>query len=122
MINRRGFLATAGATLISGPTVLRAQTAPTRKLRIVVVANRYHEADGLMAALTNQMRQNSNLSYPYKVASSQVPAYPPPPQNSLNPRCLIDVKKSPSDTASSATMEIWCIDDLANVQGDSKAR
>src|SRR5260370_749970 len=122
MLNRRTFLATAGATLITGPTASFAQTTPGKKLRVVVVANRYHEADGLMAALSNQMKQSPNLSYPYKVASLQAPTYPPPPQDSLNPRCLIDVKKNPSDTAASATMEIWCIDDLANTKGESGAK
>ena len=120
MLDRRSFLATAGAALIAGPTASLAQTG--KKLRIVVVANRYHEADGLMAALSNQMKQGPNLSYPYKVASLQAPAYPPPSQDSLNPRCLIDIKKNPSDTAASATMEIWCIDDLVNAKGDSNAK
>lgn len=122
MFNRRAFLATAGATLISGPTASFAQTTPSKKLRIVVVANRNHEADGLMAALSNQMKQSPNLSYPYLVASPQVPTFPPPSQNSSNPRCLVDVKKNLSDTAASATMEIWCIDDLANTKGDSSAK
>ena len=131
MLNRRAFLATAGATLITGPTTSFAQTTPGKKLRVVVVANRYHEADGLMAALSNQMMQSPNLSYPYKVASLQAPTFPPPPQDSSNPppphdssnpRCLIDVKKNPSDTAASATMEIWCIDDLANTKGDSASK
>jgi hypothetical protein len=122
MFNRRTFLGSAGATLISGPTVLRAQTTPSKKLRIIVVANRYHEADGLMAALSNQMKQSPDLSYPYKVASPQMPTYPPHPADSTSPRCLIDVKSSPSDTVALATMEIWCIDDLADTKGDSGAK
>lgn len=121
-MKRREFLGLAGAALLSAPKALRAQPNSSKKLRIVVVANRYHEADGLMAALSNQMKQSPNLSYPYKVASLQVPTYPPPPQDSVNPRCLIDVKKNPSDTAASATMEIWCIDDLANTKGESGAK
>jgi hypothetical protein len=120
MHSRRVFLATAGVALISAPMVLRAQTS--KKLRIVVVANRYHEADGLMAALTNQMKQNLYLSYPYKVTSSKDPVYPPPPQNSTLPRCLIDIRNSTSGNTAMATMEIWCIDDLANPKGDSKAK
>ena len=68
------------------------------------------------------MKQSRNLSYPYEVASLQTPTYPPPPQDSVNPRCLIDVKKNPTDMAASATMEIWCIDDLANTKGDSGAK
>src|ERR1700731_3020410 len=67
MFNRRAFLTSAGATLISAPTVLRAQTTPSKKLRIVVVANRNHEADGLMAALCNQMAHSPKLSAPYNV-------------------------------------------------------
>src|SRR6202035_1315709 len=63
-----------------------------------------------------------NLSYPYKIVSPQVPTYPPPPQNSSDPRCLIDVRKNSSDTAPAATMEIWCIDDLANTKGESGAK
>jgi hypothetical protein len=121
-MKRREFLGLAGAALLSAPKALRAQPNPSKKLRIVVVANRYHEADGLMAALSNQMKQSPNLSYPYKVASLQAPTYPPPPQDSVNPRYLIDVKKNPSDTAASATMEIWCIDDLANTKGESGAK
>jgi hypothetical protein len=121
-MKRREFLGLAGAALFSAPRISIAQTTPSKKLRIVVVANRYHEADGLMAALSNQMKQSPNLSYPYKVASPQAPTYPPPPQDSSNPRCLIDVKKNPSDMAPAATMEIWCIDDLANPKGDSAAK
>jgi hypothetical protein len=64
MFNRRTFLTSAGATLISAPTVLRAQTTPSKKLRLVVVANRNHEADGLMAALCNQMAHSPSLSAP----------------------------------------------------------
>ena len=122
MLNRRALLATAGATMLSGSAVLRAQTTPSKKLRIVVVANRNHEADGLMAALSNQMKQSLNLSYPYNVVSLKAPTYPPAPQDSLSPRCLIDVKKNPLDTAASATMEIWCIDDLADTKGVSGAK
>jgi hypothetical protein len=120
MYNRRVFLANAGAALISAPSVLRAQTS--KKLRIVVVANRYHEADGLMAAMTNQMKQNPYLSYPYQVVTSKDPAYPPPLQNSTEPRCLVDVRNATSGNAAVATMEIWCIDDLANVKGESAAK
>jgi hypothetical protein len=118
-MKRRDFLGLAGAALITRSGASIAQPAFARKLRIVVVANKYHEADGLMAALRNQMKQSPNLSYPYNVASLQAPAYPPPAQNSVNPRCLIDIKTNPTDTAPSATMEIWCIDDLVNSQGDS---
>jgi hypothetical protein len=64
MINRRDFLATAGAALVTGPTASLAQAPPGKKLRIVVVANRYHEADGLMAAICNQMKRNPNLGAP----------------------------------------------------------
>jgi hypothetical protein len=121
-MKRREFLGLAGAALISAPAVSRAQPNPGKKLRIVVVANKNYEADGLMAALSNQMTQSLNLSYPYNVASPQVPTYPPPPQDSSNPRCLIDIRKNPKDKAGVATMEIWCIDDLANTNGISSAK
>jgi hypothetical protein len=121
-MKRREFLGLAGAALISAPKIAVAQTAPGKTLRIVVVANKNYEADGLMAALSNQMKQSPNLSYPYKVASPQVPTYPPPPQDNSNPRCLIDIRKNPTDKAGVATMEIWCIDDLANTKGDSGAK
>jgi hypothetical protein len=120
MYNRRVFLASAGAALISAPRILGAQAS--KRLRVVVVANRYHEADGLMAALTNQMKQNPYLSYPYKVATSKDPAYPPPSHNSTEPRCLIDIRNATSGSTAVATMEIWCIDDLANVKGESAAK
>jgi hypothetical protein len=127
MLNRRAFLATAGVTLISAPTVLRAQTTTSKKLRIVVVANRNHEADGLMAALCNQMAHSLNLSAPYNVdwprwlrVDSTPPAPPTPTRDPGVPRCLIDVFASASATAPIiATMEIWCIDDLAVTSGDS---
>jgi hypothetical protein len=124
MLNRRVFLATAGVTLISAPTTLRAQTTSSKKLRIVVVANRNHEADGLMAALCNQMAHNPNLSAPYNVDWPRwlrVQTNPPTPtRDPGTPRCLIDVFASASATAApTATMEIWCIDDLAVTAGDS---
>lgn len=121
-MKRREFLGLAGAALISAPKISVAQTAPGKKLRIVVVANRYHEADGLMAALNNQMKQNLSVSYPYNIAPRQAASFLLPPQNSPTPRCLIDVKKTSSDTDATATMEIWCIDDLANTKGESGAK
>jgi hypothetical protein len=117
MFNRRTFLATAGATLVTGPTVSLAQTTPSKKLRIVVVANRNHEADGLMAAVCNQMKHNPNLSVPYNVVWPRPQT--DPPTDRQKPRCLIDVLKDPSGKALSVTMEIWCIDDLANTKGVS---
>ena len=66
-MKRREFLGLAGAALLSAPKASRAQPNPNKKLRIVVVANRYHEADGLMAAVCNQMTHNPNLSVPYNV-------------------------------------------------------
>jgi hypothetical protein len=122
MLNRRAFLATAGAALIAGPTGSLAQTTSGKNLRVVVVANRYHEADGLMAAVCNQMKHNPNLSYPYNLDWPRIPSDPPPAGDSKIPRCLIDVRKNPSDTDPSATMEIWCIDDLANTKGESGAK
>jgi hypothetical protein len=117
MLNRRAFLSTAGATLITKPAASLAQTTSSKLLRVVVIANRYHEADGLMAAICNQMAHNANLSTPYSVDWPRVPS--DPPIDSHKPRCLIDVFKNPLDKAPSATMEIWCIDDLANTKGDS---
>jgi len=116
MLNRRVFLATTGAALVTSATPGIAAPASGRKLRIVVVANRYHEADGLMVALSNQMAASKCLSLPYSVVWPR--AFPPDLTLSTKPRCLIDVKKNPSDTSPSATMEIWCIDDLANAAGD----
>jgi hypothetical protein len=120
MLNRRIFLATAGATLITGPTASLAQTTAGKTLRIVVVANRYHEADGLMAAVCNQMARSLNLSIPYNVVWPR--PFPPDLSVSQKPRCLIDIRKKPSDTDPSARMEIWCIDDLAETKGDSSAK
>ncbi|QOZ50517.1 hypothetical protein [Bradyrhizobium sp. CCBAU 53338] len=120
MLDRRVFLATAGATLIAAPTASLGQTTPNKRLRIVVVANRYHEADGLTVALCNQMAHSTSLSFPHDVVWPRT--FPPDPNLSSKPRCLIDVKKQPSDTDPSASMEIWCIDDIANVKGDSGAK
>jgi hypothetical protein len=124
VLNRRAFLTSASATLISAPTVLRAQTTPSKKLRIVVVANRNHEADGLMAALCNQMAHSTILGAPYNVdwpRWARVETKPPVPTRDPGvPRCLIDVFASATDKAPIiATMEIWCIDDLAVTSGDS---
>ncbi|MQT15468.1 hypothetical protein [Segnochrobactrum spirostomi] len=123
MFNRRSFLTGAGAALISAPNVLRAQTIPKQKLRIVVVANRDHEADGLMAALCNQMAHSPNLSAPYQVKwprwSRVRTDLTMPMHERAMPRCLVDVFKTPSDMDPAATMEIWCIDDLAFTDGNS---
>lgn len=120
MLNRRALLATAGATLVAGSAPSFAQTKKT--LRVVVVANRYHEADGLMAALCNRgWQKNSYLSIPYNISLVDWPR-DSSDSPSQKPRCLIDVRKSPADKAPSATMEIWCIDDLAEPKGDSGAK
>ena len=120
-MRRRAFLGFAGAALISAPKSLRAQTTPNKKLRIVVVANRNHEADGLMAALCNQMAHSPNLGAPYNVDWPRWPRVasnpPAPTRDTGMPRCLVDVYTSSSDPA--ATMEIWCIDDLGVTNGDS---
>jgi|GEM_PF-2961152 len=117
MLTRRVFLASTGATLVMGATAGLAAPPPAKKLRIVVVANRYHEADGLMTALCNQMAHSKSLSLPRDVVWPR--SFPADLKLSSKPRCLIDVKKDPSDPNPSATMEVWCIDDLANVNGDS---
>src|SRR6185295_478687 len=80
-------------------------------------ANRDHEADGLMAALCNRMKRNTNLSVPYNVVWPRPPTDPPTDRE--KPRCLIDILKDPSGKDLSATMEIWCIDDLAVTKGVS---
>ncbi|SDT08262.1 hypothetical protein [Bradyrhizobium canariense] len=126
MLDRRAFLATAGAILITDTKSSLAQTTPSKALRVVVIANRYHEADGLMAAICNQMAHSPNLSAPYNVDWPRWPRVlsnpPAPPKDSGMPRCLIDVFRSPSDKTPTATMEIWCIDDLANTNGVSSAK
>lgn len=133
-MRRREFLGLAGAALISAPRASIAQTNSAKTLRVVVVANVYHEADGLMAALSNQMAHSPYLSAPYSRAGATrvYPSWPrwprvqrnpaPSPPDSGIPRCLIDVFKSPSDTMPAATMEIWCIDDLAVTNGASGAK
>jgi hypothetical protein len=117
-MKRREFLGLAGAALISAPKISIAQTAPKKILRIVVVANRYHEADGLMAAIGNQEARNPSLSIPYNVVWPR--PFPPNVTVSQKPRCLIDVYTS--DTVPSAMLEIWCIDDLADTKADSAAK
>ncbi len=133
-MRRRDFLGLTGVALISASKISIAQTAAAKPLRVVVVANVYHEADGLMAALSNQMSHSSNLSAPYSQAGATrgYPSWPrwlrvqtnppPPPKDSGIPRCFIDVFKAPSDPAPTATMEIWCIDDLAHTKGASGAK
>jgi len=73
-----------------------------------------------MAAVCNQMARNPYLSVPYSVDWPRVPS--DPPTDSQKPRCLIDVFKTASNKAPLATMEIWCIDDLANTKADSGAK
>jgi hypothetical protein len=117
-MKRREFLGLTGAALFLAPQWSIGQPATTgKKLRIVVIANRNHEADGLMAALCNWMKHNTSLGVPYNVDWPRPQANPP--INSNKPRCLIDVLKDHSGNALSATVEIWCIDDLANTGGDS---
>ncbi len=122
-MKRREFLGLAGAALISIPKMSIAQTNSTKPLRIVVIANVYHEADGLMAALCNQLAHSTNLSAPYNVDWPRWPriqSSPPTPTKDPGvPRCLVDVFATPTDTAPAATMEIWCIDDLAITSGNS---
>jgi hypothetical protein len=120
-MKRRAFLELAGAALIAAPSIATAQTAPKKILRVVVVANRNHEGDGLTAALINQMKRNPSLSIPYNVVLPR-PFPPPNIAVSQKPRCLINVYTAPSDTVPSAIMEIWCIDDLAETKGDSGAK
>jgi hypothetical protein len=73
-----------------------------------------------MAAVCNRMKHSRNLSYPYNVDWPRKPS--DPPLDSEKPRCLIDVFKIATDMQPSATMEIWCIDDLAITKGDSGAK
>jgi hypothetical protein len=127
MFNRRVFLTGAAATLISAPAILRAQTTTSKKLRIVVIANRNHEADGLMAALCNQMAHSLSLSAPYNVDWPRWPRNPPnppsPTRDTGTPRCLVDVFASTAPAAALiATMEVWCIDDLAVITGGNSGQ
>jgi hypothetical protein len=41
-----------------------AQTPPNKTLRIVVVANKYYEGDGLMVALCNELARSPRLGIP----------------------------------------------------------
>lgn len=118
-MKRRDFLALAGAAFISASASSVAQTprAPARKpLRIVVVANRYHEADGLMTVVCTDMARSPKLDTPRAVVW--------PLKLPLNggkaitqPRCLVDVDIQ--NGVPSATMEIWCLDDLGVMRGDA---
>lgn len=119
-MRRREFLGLVGAAIIATPKISFAQTTARKALRVVVVANRYHEADGLMAAVCNEMARNPNLSIPYNMAWPR--SFPPNPEDRKKPRCLIDIRKDPSDKVPAATMEIWCIDDLADTKGNSRAK
>jgi hypothetical protein len=56
-----GFLGFAGAMLISAPKNSVTQTAPAKIFRIVV-ANRYHGADGLMAVFCNQIARKGGMA------------------------------------------------------------
>jgi hypothetical protein len=134
VMRRRDFLGLAGATIFSAPRISIAQTTSSKPLRVVVIANVYHEADGLMAALSNQLAHSTKLSAPYSQTGAtrgypnwprwpRVQTDPPlPPKDTGIPRCLIDVFKAQGDSATTATMEIWCIDDLATTKGASKAK
>jgi hypothetical protein len=73
-----------------------------------------------MVAVCNQMAHSPYLGTPYNVDWPRIPS--DPPMDSQKPRCLVDVFKNPSGKAPSATMEIWCIDDLAHTKGDSGAK
>jgi hypothetical protein len=116
-MKRRDFLSLLGATLVSSPNVSFAQTpAPgtsTTPLRIVVVANTYYEGDGLMAVLCNRWARNTKLGvpgdmvWPRPVADVRtIPAVPVDPR----PRCRIMAHAQTGDTT--ASIEIWCLDDL----------
>jgi hypothetical protein len=116
-MKRRDFLGLLGATLVSSPTVSLGQTAPpapgTKPLRIVVVANTFYEGDGLMAVLCNRWARNAKLhvpgdmNWPRPVADlAAIPAVPVDPR----PRCRI-VADAQTGTAT-ASVEIWCLDDL----------
>lgn len=128
-MRRRDFLGLASAAIISAPKISPAQTAPARTLRVVVIANVYHEADGLMAALCNQLAHSPNLSAPYSLVGTtreyvdwprwpRLPTPPTPLKDPGIPRCLVDVFKAKSDSSPAATMEIWCIDDFGYRGGD----
>jgi hypothetical protein len=132
-MRRRDFLGLAGAAVISAPRISIAQTTSSKPLRVVVIANVYHEADRLMAALNNQMGHGKILSAPYSQTGGtrgypnwprwpRVSDPPPPLKDTGIPRCLVDVFKAQDDPTPTATVEIWCIDDLATTKGASKAK
>jgi hypothetical protein len=79
-----------------------------------------------MAALCNQMVRTLNVSAPYNIDwprwQRNPPSPPPPLPDTGKPRCLVDVFKVPSDLTPAATVEIWCIDDLATTSGNSGAK
>jgi hypothetical protein len=116
-MKRRDFLGLLGATLVSSPTVSLGQTAPpapgTRPLRIVVVANTYYEGDGLMAVLCNRWARNPKLHVPGDMTwprpVADLAAVPPVPVDP-RPRCRI-IAEGQTGTAT-ASVEIWCLDDL----------
>jgi hypothetical protein len=115
MMKRRDFLGLLGATLVSSPRVSLGQTVapPTRPLRIVVVANTYYEGDGLMTVLCNRWARNPKLGVPADMAwprpVADVNAIPPV-QVDPRPRCRITA--SAQTGSATASVEIWCLDDL----------
>jgi hypothetical protein len=130
-MKRREFLGLVGATLLAGPRASKAQSSglpvrvPTNTpLRIVVVANKTYEADALMAVASNDMARSPSLDTPREVIWPR--EQPQQIQNIIRkPRCLIDVDSRAS--IPSATVEIWCLDDLMSLRldhgvSDNKAR
>jgi hypothetical protein len=107
-MRRREALKLIGAALVTLPTAAMGQSSRTTAYRIVVIANKTFEADPLMAVLGNDWARNPGLGIPREVLWPRAK-----PQDAVDiiarPRCLVDV--GPQATPS-ATIEIWCIDDL----------
>jgi hypothetical protein len=127
-MERRDFLGLLGATLVSSPHVSLGQTPALgtgpKPLRIVIVANTYYEGDGLMDVLCNRWARNpkhgvpDDMVWPRPIADLNAnPAIPVDPR----PRCRITTQAQTSNAT--ATVEIWCLDDLMDRKinhGDSK--
>jgi hypothetical protein len=120
-MKRREFLGLLGATLLTVPTPSKSQSSKplvraalaNTPLRVVVVANKNYEADALMAVVSNNRARSPTLDTPREVDWPRKP-----PQQIVDivrkPRCLIDVDVPAR--IPSATVEIWCLDDLMSLR------
>jgi len=115
-MKRREFLAFFGTALVSARNIALAQTPSppsaakqSKPVRIVVVAYTYYEGDGVMSAVCNRMAHDARIGvprdvvWPRQVATDDRDIIP-------KPRCLIDAQASTG--ATTAVVEVWCLDDL----------